>query len=153
KAMNNTHADTKKSPHDRDCSVSLLNNFACFDACIALPPKGFCLEIANRSEKTTRRVKGLPYPALGNQVPFRPRGGHMGRTWVVVGDGSRARLFRVGPRRDWELIRELEHPQTRAKAKDIVTDRQGRVKQSASPMRSAMQLTKPLHAIEAEHFA
>jgi len=77
----------------------------------------------------------------------------MGRTWVVVGDGSRARLFRVGPRRDWELIRELEHPQTRAKAKDIVTDRQGRVKQSASPMRSAMQLTKPLHAIEAEHFA
>ena len=77
----------------------------------------------------------------------------MGRTWVVVGDGSRARLFRVGPRRDWELIRELEHPQTRAKARDIVTDRQGRVKQSTSPMRSAMQLTRPLHAIEAEHFA
>jgi protein required for attachment to host cells len=77
----------------------------------------------------------------------------MRRTWVLVGDGSRARLFHVGPGRDWELIRELEHPQTRAKARDLVTDRQGRVKQSASPMRSAMQLTKPLHAIEAEHFA
>ena len=77
----------------------------------------------------------------------------MGRTWVLVGDGSRARLFRVGPRRDWELIRELEHPETRAKARDIVTDRQGRVKQSASPMGPAMQLTKPLHAIESERFA
>jgi len=62
-------------------------------------------------------------------------------------------LFRVGPRREWELIRELEHPKTRAKARDIVSDRQGRVKQSASPMRSAMQLTKALHAIEADHFA
>jgi len=77
----------------------------------------------------------------------------MGRTWVLVGDGSRARLFRVGPRRDWELIRELEHPQTRAKARDLVTDREGRVKQSASAMRSAIQPTKPLHTIEAEHFA
>jgi len=77
----------------------------------------------------------------------------MGRTWVVVGDGSRARLFRVGPHRGWELVRELEHPQTRAKAKDLVTDRQGRVKQSASQMRSAIQPTKPLHEIEAEHFA
>ncbi len=77
----------------------------------------------------------------------------MGRTWVVVGDGSRARLFRIGPRREWELIRELEHPAGRAKGRDIVTDRAGRVKQSFSPMRPAMELTKPLHAIEAERFA
>lgn len=77
----------------------------------------------------------------------------MGRTWVLVGDGSRARLFKVSAPRDWELIRELEHPETRAKARDLVTDRQGRVKQSASPMGPAMQLTKPLHAIESERFA
>lgn len=77
----------------------------------------------------------------------------MGRTWVLIGDGSRARLFRVGPRRAWELLREFEHPETRAKARDLVTDREGRVKQSFSPMAPAMQPTTPLHTIEAERFA
>ncbi len=65
----------------------------------------------------------------------------MGRTWVVVCDASRARLFRLGPQRQWQLIRELEHPESRAKGRDILTDR------------PAMEPTKPLHEVESERFA
>ncbi len=77
----------------------------------------------------------------------------MGRTWVLVGDGSRARLFRVGPRRDWELIRELEHPETRAKARDIYTDRQGVGQLHRRGHGGGALLHPPLHEIESERFA
>jgi protein required for attachment to host cells len=77
----------------------------------------------------------------------------MGRTWVVVSDACRARLFRLGPRRQWQLIRELAHPESRAKGRDILTDRPGRMKQSGSPDRPAMELTKPPHEVESERFA
>jgi protein required for attachment to host cells len=77
----------------------------------------------------------------------------MRATWVLVCDASKGRLFRVGPRRtDWQLIRELEHPQGRAKGRDLVTDRPGRVKQSATPLRPAMD-SKPPHQVESEAFA
>ena len=84
---------------------------------------------------------------------IRDQGEKMGRTWVVVCDASRARLFRLGPQRQWQLIRELEHPESRAKGRDILTDRPGRMKQSASPDRPAMELTKPIHEVESERFA
>src|SRR5260370_13596954 len=87
------------------------------------------------------------------RMRIRDQGEKMGRTWVVVCDASRARLFRLGPQRQWQVIRELEHPESRAKGRDILTDRPGRVKQSASPDRPAMELTKPIHEVEAERFA
>lgn len=77
----------------------------------------------------------------------------MGPTWVVVCDASRARFFRLGPQRQWQLVRELEHPESRAKGRDILTDRPGRVKQSASADRPAMEPTKPVHEVESERFA
>lgn len=78
----------------------------------------------------------------------------MRRTWVVVCDASRGRLFRVGPsRKNWQLVRELEHPEGRAKGRDLVTDRPGRVKQSASPLRPAMEPPTSPHEVESERFA
>ncbi len=77
----------------------------------------------------------------------------MQRTWVLVCDASKGRLFRVGPsRKDWELVRELEHPEGRAKGRDLVTDRPGR-KQSGSPQRPAMEPTTEAHEVESERFA
>jgi len=78
----------------------------------------------------------------------------MRSTWVLVGDASKGRLFRVGPRRkDWQLIRELKHPESRAKGRDLITDRPGRVKQSATPLRPAIDPGKQPHQVESEAFA
>ena len=74
-------------------------------------------------------------------------------TWVVVCDASRARVFHVGPRRDqWQLVRELEHPEGRAKGRDLVADRPGR-KQSGSALRPVMEYPTGPHEVESEKFA
>src|SRR5260370_21568077 len=87
------------------------------------------------------------------RMRIRDQGEKMGRTWVVVCDASRARLFRLGPQRQWQVIRGLEHPERRAKGRDILTDPPGREKQSASPDRPPMEPTKPTHDLESERFA
>lgn len=52
-------------------------------------------------------------------------------TWILVSDASRARLF-VGQKKNqpWTLLESIDHPESRAKGKDLVTDRPGRVAQS-----------------------
>jgi protein required for attachment to host cells len=78
----------------------------------------------------------------------------MRRTWVVVCDASRARVFQVGPRRNqWQLVRELEHPEGRAKGRDLLSDRPGRTKQSAGVLRPALELPTGPHEVESERFA
>ncbi|HVE86864.1 MAG TPA: host attachment protein [Myxococcales bacterium] len=45
------------------------------------------------------------------------------QTWIVVADGSRARIFEAGRRdRDWRLVESLEHPEGRAHTPELVTD-------------------------------
>jgi len=47
-------------------------------------------------------------------------------TWIVVANSSRARLFeRRGAGEGLALVREFEHPQSRAKGGDLVSDRPG----------------------------
>jgi len=47
-------------------------------------------------------------------------------TWVVVANSSRARLFeRRAAGGDFALLREFEHPESRAKGGDLVSDRPG----------------------------
>jgi len=47
-------------------------------------------------------------------------------TWIVVANSSRARLFeRRGASEGLVLVREFEHPESRAKGGDLVSDRPG----------------------------
>jgi len=78
-----------------------------------------------------------------------------GKTWILVADASRARLFesnkKTGP---WELIEEFEHPASAAKGHDIVADKFGRVQQSvADGTRSAMEPSTDPKEVEAMRFA
>jgi protein required for attachment to host cells len=76
-------------------------------------------------------------------------------TWILVCDASRARLFqRLSALADWKLIEELEHPQSRAKNHDLVTDRGGRHQNNHGVTYStAMEAHTQPKAAEAEHFA
>jgi len=48
-------------------------------------------------------------------------------TWVLVCDASRARLFQAAPRGDeLVLLDEMAHPESRAHARDLMSDAQGR---------------------------
>jgi protein required for attachment to host cells len=47
-------------------------------------------------------------------------------TWIVVANASRARLFETrGAGEQLALVREFEHPESRAKGGDLVSDRPG----------------------------
>jgi len=75
------------------------------------------------------------------------------RTWIVLADAASARLFQpAGPRGNWALVAELQHPESRARDSDLVTDRPGRVKQSKG-YRSAMESPTPPKKVEIRKFA
>ncbi len=91
-----------------------------------------------------------------------------GSTWVLVGDSSRARIFVVGDDKELKLVQEFDHPESRAMAHDLTSDRPGRTQQSGSPghgnggpsnggptkgSRSGMAPHTDPKAVEAEHFA
>lgn len=55
-------------------------------------------------------------------------------TWVVVSDAARARIFAAAEQgQKFNLIREMEHPQSRFANHELVTDRPGRIQQSGGP--------------------
>lgn len=65
-------------------------------------------------------------------------------TWVLISDAARARLFSAAERGQvFNLIREFDHPESRAANRELVTDRPGRVQQSGGSSgkttRSAME--------------
>ena len=75
-------------------------------------------------------------------------------TWILVADGARARIFaNAGPGKglqpaiDQDFAAEL-HP-----SREIVSDRPGRVKESASSTRHAMEARVDWHRFEKEKFA
>lgn len=76
-------------------------------------------------------------------------------TWIVVSDASRARIFAFGDdERAWTLIRELEHPESRAKETDLVDGEHGRTRQSAGAGgRPTMEPTTPQKRVEHSAFA
>lgn len=48
-------------------------------------------------------------------------------TWILVCDASRARLFaEAAPGRDFSLVANFEHPESRERTRDLVTDANGR---------------------------
>lgn len=76
-------------------------------------------------------------------------------TWILVGDASRARVFaHNGEQEPWALVRELEHPESRARNADLVDGVSGRVQQSAGAgHRPAMEPTTWPKQVEAERFS
>jgi protein required for attachment to host cells len=57
----------------------------------------------------------------------------MKRSWLVVADSSRARIFSYTQKHGaWDLEQELDHPDARAHTSDLVTDQQGRTRQSGA---------------------
>jgi protein required for attachment to host cells len=62
----------------------------------------------------------------------------MGNTWVVVADGTRARLFNRHKNRKLEEFDTLLSPAHRLHEGDLVTDRDGRAFDSAGSGRHAM---------------
>jgi protein required for attachment to host cells len=74
-------------------------------------------------------------------------------TWVVLADAATAKLYQPqASGRDWQLISELTHPQSRAKESELGTDKPGRVKQSTGS-RAAMERPTPRKRVEVEKFA
>lgn len=44
------------------------------------------------------------------------------RTWIVVADSARARIFFTDRRdQDWELVESLEHPEARSRGRELLT--------------------------------
>ncbi len=53
-------------------------------------------------------------------------------TWILVCDASKARIFEgTKKNQPWALLETIDHPESRLKDQDLVTDRPGRVQQSA----------------------
>lgn len=47
--------------------------------------------------------------------------------WILVCDASRARLFQMAQPEQLKLLEELEHPDSRAKTRDLMADTNGRM--------------------------
>ena len=75
------------------------------------------------------------------------------RTWILLADAASARLYLSGERPgDWTLLRELEHPESRMRTSELLSDKPGRVKQSTGS-RAALEAPTPRKKVEAERFA
>lgn len=73
----------------------------------------------------------------------------MSITWIMVANASQAKLFaNLGPKKGLQLVKELEHPESREKAANLVSDRVGNYQGSGS----YAQPTAPKEH-EAERFA
>jgi protein required for attachment to host cells len=76
-------------------------------------------------------------------------------TWILISDASRARIFSfTDPEGGWELVRELNHPQSRANDRDLDSSELGRTRQVfGQGSRSAMEPPTTPKEHEAEQFA
>jgi protein required for attachment to host cells len=79
----------------------------------------------------------------------------MNSTWILIGDASRARVFATnGKGRPWTLVRELAHPESRLKGREIMSDKPGRVQQSmGAKSRPGMEPPTSPKEVEAGRFA
>lgn len=74
------------------------------------------------------------------------------KTWVIVADASRARIFEVNPTKDGlQEIHAFVHPGSRMKTSELVSDRPGRV--DKGPGHAAMEARTSAHDVQANEFA
>ena len=73
----------------------------------------------------------------------------MTTTWILVANASNARLFaNRGCNKGLELLEELEHPDSRKKGVDLMSDDRGRQQQSAAPNKGRPGATTARPALE-----
>lgn len=78
------------------------------------------------------------------------------RTWIVLADASRARIHLADKElTHTTLIRELDHPESRVKDSDLVTDSQGRTqpRQRNNPSQPNVEPRTYPKAVEMQTFA
>ncbi|GAB4166488.1 MAG: hypothetical protein Fur0039_03380 [Rhodocyclaceae bacterium] len=74
-------------------------------------------------------------------------------TWILVANASKAKFYaNAGPKAGLKLIREVEHPASRQKNADLVTDRAGHMQSSGTGHGSRQPQTEPKQN-EAQNFA
>jgi protein required for attachment to host cells len=77
----------------------------------------------------------------------------MATTWILVANASLAKLYaNTGPNKGLALVKAMEHPESREKASDLVSDRPGHM-QSAGNGHGARQPRTDPKTNEARHFA
>ncbi len=77
----------------------------------------------------------------------------MSTTWILVANAARARLYEnTGIGKGLKLLSELDHPESRMKGSELVSDRAGYVQGVGNGHASRQQATDPKQN-EAEHFA
>ena len=78
-------------------------------------------------------------------------------TWVLVCDAGGARIFTAKKRREggfqWDLVQELDNPLGRARTSDLVSDQQGRVRQSGSGTAPFIKAHHDAAEVEEDRFA
>lgn len=85
---------------------------------------------------------------------FSPQKEHeLSTTWILVSNASSGRLFKnTGPNKGLEMVKQFEHPQSREKNSDLVTDRPGHNPGSGNGHGSFVPATTPKEH-EADIFA
>jgi protein required for attachment to host cells len=74
-------------------------------------------------------------------------------TWVLVADSCLARLFRMGEEpRDWELINEFHHRDSRLSGRELDGTGSGDIQNNGATYRNALEPLS-LKRLEAEKFA
>ena len=77
----------------------------------------------------------------------------MATTWILVANASQAKLYaNTGPRKGLVLIKDLQHPESREKAADLVSDRPGQMHSPGVGQRASQPKTDP-KTNEARSFA
>jgi|688.fasta_scaffold257227_2 protein required for attachment to host cells len=78
----------------------------------------------------------------------------MRTTWILIANSSTARIFQAAKTtKDMKLICEIDHPESREKAVNLVSDLPGRYrKSSSSPLSVYEEPTNPKQ-VEVERFA
>lgn len=74
-------------------------------------------------------------------------------TWIIVANAGYARIYsKTKNDHQLNLVKELEHPESRKKASDLVSDGKGRYIAGNSAVGTYSSRTNPKE-VEAEHFA
>ncbi len=74
-------------------------------------------------------------------------------TWILVANASKAKFYaNAGPKAGLQLIREIDHPASRQKNSELVTDRAGHMQSSGDGRGSRQPQTEPKQN-EARNFA
>lgn len=77
----------------------------------------------------------------------------MSTTWILVANASSARLYaNQGPKKGLQLVKPFDHPESREKASDLVSDRPGHNQGHGNGHGSFVSATDPKQN-EAERFA